>query len=201
MSVAILLCGNIRTLHNCTNRDWINALNYDLYISTYIKQNNYHPYHNYTVEQDINVNALYKEFKNIRGLVVDDGREVDTLRGSCPHAYYQYKCIERCLNLLKKQYDLVVKIRPDMSYNHNMFDNIPRLEPNKSTIYINNNEMYPSDTIFICKKTTLDSIVQYVLEQYKQEVSIDPHTLLQNCIDKLNLIPVVCNFGRLVRPF
>lgn len=212
MKIAILLCGNIRSWEKTKESfdNFFKNIKYDLFISTYNKQFEYHPYY---LERNpdfkdnfFNENTIKKMFHNIaKDIIITDYIENDKFieqertkmnpdMKDYFHGFSQFNNIKKGIEIMEKfekennfKYDIVIKTRFDLLYNNPLTFTI-----NNNEILIDTNNTFPNDWLFIIERNKINDFVNFLINEYyelkyKTSTLKPPHGIFENSCRHNNL--------------
>lgn len=214
MRIALILSGNIRTWDKCKN-SYIGLLEKykpDVYISTYDKRYDYHPYikstlkeyKDYTLSQ-IDIENHFKDIEVIN-MEIEKTTDIDYLvnkemllfHSDMRHinsCFKQFRKIQNCINNIIKyenennfKYDYIIKMRFDTIIN-----NIDILPSNDNSIVINDYGILPNDWTITSNRNNFIKIIKSMIDEfyimkYSNSGDSPPHQLLENVSIMNNLI-------------
>ena len=204
MKTAILLTGNLRNWENCKDsfNRFFNEIEYDLFVAVYDKQYSLHPYNliqTPVTERSVNYNTIKELFPNAKEiLIVNQKEQMETLqivkfdpeiKWPFPGGYdifSQFTLFQKGLDLIPKEYDIIIKTRPDCLY-HSKPLNVNVLQTVNSLNLIgltNGGTPEICDHIFVGKEDIIRRIPEQVFNCfYKKPVNCDNiHTFLKSFI-------------------
>ncbi len=214
MKIALILSGNIRTWDRCkhTYFNTFSKLNPDVFISTYDRRYEYHPYVQSILKKNSDESILsendIKDFlqdMEIKSIEIEKSSEIDSMVdeemklfnpnmreiNSC---YKQFRKAKNCIdNIIKYEnennfiYDYIIKVRFDT-----LFNDVNVLPSNDTTVVINNNGVLPNDWAIASKRDNFINVITFMMEEFYQmrypnSADSPPHQLFQNAIDHNNL--------------
>ena len=214
MRVAIILTGNIRTWDRCkkSHFDCFNHLNADIFVSTYDRKYEYHPYvqSQITNHKDviIDTNDIIESLEGLNVIDVDIENaetvdeevtelEFDKQMLNIDSCYKQYRKIQRGIKLIEEyeslnnfEYDIIIKLRFDT-----VFNKVDIIPTNPRDVIINNNGVLPNDWVICSSRDNFININNFMMNEffiprYKNSAEAPPHQLFKNGIDSngLNMV-------------
>lgn len=230
MKIAILLCGNIRSWDKTKESfdNFFKNIEYDLFVSTYTKQCEYHPYwlglnplfQDVTLEKQ-NINNLL--LNKSKAIVITDSSDNDIFienerlkmnpkMKDYFHGFSQFNNIKKAINIMEEyeisnnfKYDIVIKTRFDVLYNSVL--NIQNIETIVNEILIDSNNTYPNDWFFIIRRNNINDFVdflinEYYLMKYENSNQKPPHGVFENGCKHNNLVFKTNNYiTKIIRNF
>jgi len=212
-TLAIILSGNIRTWELCKDSfiNTFNGLNPDIFVSTYDRKYEYHPYIKSQLppfdevilsNDDIisflsELNVVYTEIEN--SAIIDRMVEIRSLSfnenmTNIDSCYKQFRKIQNCTKKIIKyenendfKYDYIIKARFDTPFN-----NTDVFPSDDTKVLINNVAVQPSDWFISSKRDNFINVIDFMMNEFyefKYHNSNDrpPHQLFQNAINHNNL--------------
>lgn len=207
MKTAIILNGNIRTWKDTKDsfKETFKHFDYDLYVSTYDLQYQYHP-HIQNVIQDsgdvllttAGIEALFADIP-VKKLVIESAMEVSKLVGAqstsfdyrmkdSDTSFAQYRKFHNAIDDMSQvemhenfKYDIVIKTRCDLVYNAMVHE----LHVRDKLVTVDQGNVFPNDCIFIGTRNDIFNISQFMYYEFFNPVYDDsnkdsPHGLLKN---------------------
>lgn len=217
MKLAVILVGNVRTWDQCKKNykelfEKDEKKKPDLFVSTYTRKFNYHPYiQNLTSSFDdfiLNKKEVVEMFDglNVRDIQVEESEYVDDLilkesqkfhdsMKNIDSCYAQYRKLKLGLNMVKNyetmynfKYDYIIKTRCDII--HNKF----KFVDNKEDILIDSGNVFPNDCFFMTNRDSMFEMSEFMYNEFYDPIfensnNSPPHGLLLNAItnSKLNV--------------
>lgn len=212
MKIALLLCGNIRTWEQTKESfdKFFKDVNYDLFVSTYDKLYEYHPYwanqhpelKEIVLDEEYIKNLFINKSKNIiitksfeNDLFIEQERKKMNIQmKDYFHGFSQYNNIKKGLELVEKyenegnfKYDFIIKTRFDLLYNDTLKFNL-----NNDTIFIDSKNVFPNDWFFIIERKNVNKFIDFMINEYYQYNYISskekpPHGVFENSCKHNNL--------------
>lgn len=191
MRVAVLLCGHLRDWRN--NRDdfirFMDGVDYDLYIHTYFKNKDFHPYIQgcyqvkdndgvWTREQIEQELALSWKALEIEDEITVDQPDVPWFqhpdyppnhdlqvlkgKGISIRTFLSYRKVATCLALVEGDYDYIVKTRPDIGYGNSRLKDL-LLPLDDSTLAVLTHGIHPCDQFFLARPEAMRKVARGVM--------------------------------------
>jgi hypothetical protein len=227
MKVAILLCGNVRTWEKCKDSFdiFFKNIDYDIFVSTYDKQYDYHPYWTNqhpefkdNMLDDIFIKNLFINNNKVKDIIItkDNDKFIEQERIKMNikmkdyyHGFSQFNNIKPVLVSMEKyeeknnfKYNIVIKTRFDILYN-----NILNYKINNNEILIDSNNTFPNDWFFIIERKNINNFINFLINEYydlKYESSTlkPPHGVFENSCNDNKLKIMKINFNiKIIRNF
>lgn len=207
MNTAIIYNGNVRTFNQTiqNNLDVFKHLNPDYFASTYFTKYGYHPavkqsigFHTDEVLSPQNLADLYNPL-NLNGILVDTIEDMNTfyekessrINQSMNHvsSFLQYVKLQRGLELLKKNYDVVIKTRCDLLLNDISGINFDNLE---NELIVDKGNLFPNDCILITTHKNMTNIINFIVSEFYEvtdflSTQYPPHGVLHAACNRLGI--------------
>lgn len=205
MKLAIVLTGNLRTWDYCKDSfiTSFGCYNPDLYLVTDTLRYGYHPCVQWTIgdheDELVDDDKIRTSFEGLN--LIDYKifpRGVSNFTKCAPafannvNSFIQFEKLWYAMDLIKRtsvDYDFILKTRCDLIYTENI-KNAFYLENDQITIDSSNE--FPNDCIYVTNSNNMVKLANFMYNEvlapiYPDSHEIEPHGLLRNAVNHLNL--------------